>query len=131
MKKATREWVEKAEGDFLTARKLLRGRPLLNDSIGYHCQQAIEKYLKALRQELGLAVPRIHDVGVLLDLLIPFDRTLRSLKRGSKTLTAFAVEYRYPGRKATPRQARWAVQKAEIFRIEIRRRLGLRTRRSK
>jgi HEPN domain-containing protein len=131
MKKATREWLDKAEGDFLAARKLLKGRPFLSDSVGYHCQQAIEKYLKALQQELSLTIQRTHDITVLLDQLIPKDGTLRSLKRGTKTLTAFAVEYRYPGRNATPRQARWAFQKAEVFRAEMRSRLGLRTRRRK
>jgi HEPN domain-containing protein len=28
----------------------------------FHCQQAVEKYLKAFLKELGVAVPRIHDL---------------------------------------------------------------------
>jgi hypothetical protein len=78
-------------------------------------------------QELGLAVPRIHDLKVLIDLLLPHDKTLRAMRRGLGTLTRYAVEYRYPGRNATTRQMQSALRKAELVRMEIRTRLGLTT----
>jgi HEPN domain-containing protein len=51
MKKLTAQWLKKADADFAAAEQLLQVRPLLNDQIGFHCQQAAEKYLKALLQE--------------------------------------------------------------------------------
>jgi HEPN domain-containing protein len=130
MKKLTAQWVQKAESDFSAARKLLRDRTLA-DQVCFHCQQAIEKYLKALLQETGKPIQRTHDITVLLDQLIPGDPSLRSLRRGTKTLTRYAVEYRYPGLKTQGRQVRTAFHKASVFRAEMRKRLGLPVRRQK
>jgi HEPN domain-containing protein len=93
--------------------------------ICFHSQQAAEKYLKAILQELGLAIPRTHDLGDLLDRLVPHDATLRPLRRGVLFLKQFAVEYRYPGENATRRQAQAAIRWAEQVRRESRDRLGL------
>ncbi len=55
MKPLTREWVEKAEGDFATARRELRARKDPNyDAACFHAQQCAEKYLKACLQEEDL-----------------------------------------------------------------------------
>ena len=70
MKKATRPWVRKAEDDYQTARRLLGGKTRLHDQICFHCQQAAEKYLKALLQEQGAAVPRTHDLPEGSDVLL-------------------------------------------------------------
>jgi HEPN domain-containing protein len=67
MNPLTLEWIEKAEGDFATAGRELRARKQPNyDAVCFHAQQSAEKYLKALLQEQGTAVPRTH---MLLDLL--------------------------------------------------------------
>jgi HEPN domain-containing protein len=114
MKKLTAEWVKKAEADFVAAGKLLRSRVPLYDQVCFHCQQAAEKYLKALMEELGLPVPRTHNLVALLPLLTPFHGSLRAFRRGLDFLTRFAVETRYPGDSAKKRQMlaaqRWAVQ---------------------
>ena len=54
MKKLTAEWVRKAEADYRLAVKLGRGSEPFHDQRCFHCQQATEKYLKALMEELGL-----------------------------------------------------------------------------
>ena len=63
-------------------------------------------------EELGLSVPKTHDLEALLNTLAPHHPTLRSLRRGLVFLSDFAVETRYPGRNASKRQAvaalRWA-----------------------
>lgn len=61
----------------------------------------------------------------LLDLLLPHDRTLAPLRRSVASLTKFAVEYRYPGVRATTRQMQSALRVAERVRREARARLGL------
>ena len=114
MKRLTAEWVRKAEADFLAAQKLVSGSAPLHDAVCFHCQQAAEKYLKAQLVELGLAVPRTHNLIALLPLLVPHYRSLRRFRRGLDFLTRFAVETRYPGETATKRQAasarRWAAE---------------------
>ena len=131
MKRTTAEWVRKAEADLVAARQLTAAKPRVNDPICFHCQQAIEKYLKALLQELRVPIPRIHDLDDILDLLIPRDSTLQRLRRGLNLLTQYAVEYRYPGMTANSRQANSAIRLAENVRKEIRIRLGIRERRRK
>ena len=130
MKRLTVEWVRKAEADFQAARKVARGKPRLNDQVGFLCQQTVEKYLKALLHELGQPVPQTHDLRQLLNLLLPHDSTLGSLRRGVEPLTKYGVAYRYPGKHATTRQAQSALRQAQRVRQEIRRRLGIRARRS-
>ena len=109
------------------ARKLAVTKPPLHDLACFHCQQAAEKYLKALLQEWGLPVPRTHNLEDLLNLLLPHDATLRRLRRGLRYLSQFAVDYRYPGLQATRRQVQAALRWMERVRQEARTRLGLRT----
>jgi len=67
MKPLTREWVEKAEGDFQTAQREMRARKSPNfDSATFHAQQCAEKYLKARLQEAGVNFPHTHDLESLL-----------------------------------------------------------------
>src|SRR5262245_15103343 len=125
MKRRTGSWMRKAEDDRGAARILASRRPPFRDQVCFHCQQAAEKYFKALLQELGAAVPKTHDLDSLLLLLLPHDATLGRLRRGLDKLTDYAVEYRYPVARATTRQMQSALRKAERVRAEIRARLGL------
>jgi HEPN domain-containing protein len=125
MKRLTAEWVRKAEADFLAAGKLLRGSAPLHDAVCFHCQQAAEKYLKALLVELGLAVPRTHNLIALLPILVPHFPSLRRFRRGLDFLTRFAIETQYPGESATKRQAASARRWAGEVRQSCRALLGL------
>jgi HEPN domain-containing protein len=97
----------------------------------FHCQQSAEKYLKALLEELGLRVPRTHNLDDVLNLLLPHHPGLRSLRRGLIFLTYFAVETRYPGESASKRQAAAALRWEERVRTEVRALLGIRPPRRK
>jgi HEPN domain-containing protein len=125
MKKLTAAWVRKAEADHLRAVSLARSLPNDHDGVCFNCQQAAEKYLKALLEELGLGVPRTHILRDLGALLLPHYPALRSLGRGLKFLTRFAVGIRYPGDNATKRQAAAALRWTQRVRAEVRRLLGL------
>jgi len=87
MRRVTARWVRKAEVDTTGASQLARAKPALNDLVCFHCQQAAEKYLKALMLELGLVPPRTHDLPKLLSALLPHDAQLKSLRRAVLTLT--------------------------------------------
>ena len=121
----TTQWVRFAEEDLQAARDLAARLPPLRNLACFHCQQSAEKYLKALLQELGLAVPRTHDLEDLLDLLLPHDPTLAPSRRGLRALTRYAVQFRYPGVRATTRRMQAALRQAERVRRELRVRLGL------
>jgi HEPN domain-containing protein len=126
MKNLTAEWVRKAEADFRAAERLASAKPPVNDPLCFHCQQTAEKYLKALLEEQGIAIPRTHDLDLLLSRLLPQQPSLASLKRVLNILTQYAVEYRYPGLHASSRQARSAFAHATRVREHARRALGLR-----
>ena len=123
----TRQWLRKAEDDRRLAALAMRGRPPLYDGACYHCQQAVEKYLKGLMNEFGLPVPKIHNLEDLLSLLLPRDATLRSLQRVmSRDCPTTPSSTATLGCGRLRRQALAAQRKMERVRAEIRRRLGLR-----
>jgi HEPN domain-containing protein len=95
------------------------------DAVAFHCQQAAEKYLKALLCELGLHIPRTHELDKLLVHLVPHHGILAPLQRVVVSLSRFAVDYRYPGRSASTREMRGALRHAERVRLEARTILGL------
>jgi len=128
MKKLTREWVKKAEGDRLVAVQSSRGRSAtpLHDAVCFHCQQCAEKYFKALMQELALPITKTHDLGDLLAALRPHHPALSTLGRGLDFLSDFAVDPRYPGNWASKRQATAALRWMEKTRTAARHILGIR-----
>jgi len=89
------------------------------------CQQAAEKYLKALLQENGLVVPKTHELVNVLNLLLPGDASLLPLRRKSRSLTQYAVDYRYPGMMASRRQMEAAVRHVDEIRLVCRGKLNL------
>ncbi len=46
MREIVREWVKKGDSDFIAAKTLAQQKGLENQT-GFHCQQAVEKWLKA------------------------------------------------------------------------------------
>ncbi|MEX2138646.1 MAG: HEPN domain-containing protein [Pirellulales bacterium] len=128
MKRATREWVRKADDDYRTATLLARNKEPLHDQLCFHCQQSAEKYLKSLLEESGLSVEKTHELEKLLNQLLPHHRSLRALRRGLVFLTNFAVNVRYPGDHATSRQAKAALRWAGKVREACHAQLHIRAR---
>ena len=126
MKPATRDWVRCAEEDFDVASALLRRRTkTAANSIGFHCQQCVEKLLKARLEEAGLAVPRTHDLVLLLQLLLLVEPLWASFAPTLRRLNDYAVKFRYPGHTASPADARRALQACRSVRGDVRLSLGL------
>jgi HEPN domain-containing protein len=59
----------KAEGDAKAMRRLASDPEIDDEAVGFHAQQAIEKWLKAVMALQGLRVVRRHNLGGLLELL--------------------------------------------------------------
>jgi HEPN domain-containing protein len=125
MKRATTEWVRKADDDWSLAQIARRSKKPLHDGLCFHCQQCAEKYLKGLLEELGLAIAKTHDLEDLVDQLKPHHPSLRALRRGGSFLTQFAATTRYPGENAKKRQADAAFRWAGRIRTACRKLLGL------
>jgi HEPN domain-containing protein len=126
MKASTREWVDKAEADFVSSGREYRARKQPNyDAACFFAQQCIEKYLKARLAEAGIAFPRTHDLEALLDLIQPAEPLWDSFRPVLLDLTAFAVAFRYPGDSATREMARTAVRHAGRIRDQMRQDMGL------
>lgn len=90
-------WLRKAESDLKSARILLDARDVVTDTICFHCQQAIEKYLKAFLTSKNVRFERIHDLLTLLELCIQKDKDFEKLdKERIFELTFYAVDLRYP-----------------------------------
>lgn len=110
------EWIGKAEGDFVLAVTAMKSRNrLVPDGVCFHCQQSVEKYLKARLVEAGAAPPRTHDLSDLLKLLLPHEPFWAPWSSMLGALTYFAVHFRHPGQSAS-----------RAVRKEIRLSLGLR-----
>ena len=126
MKAATRDWIAKAEADYLAAADLARRRKLpLHDMVCFHCQQSAEKYLKARLEEGSVNFPKTHDLETLLTLTIPLEPLWAALIPATKRLKPFGVLIRYPGNDATSAQARQALVDCKAVRSEARHSLGL------
>ena len=122
----TCEWVDKAEGDFLTAGRELRARNSPNyDAVCFHAQQMAEKYLKAFLQENKLAIPRTHVLADLLGLCLQVDGGFQLIRPELNTLEGYAVQFRYPGTSAEKAEAKLAYQTAVVIREFLRSRLGI------
>ena len=117
-----REWIEKADNDLKNAShtlKLARECPV--DTVCFHAQQCVEKYLKAALVLRNIPFPRTHDIDKLCGLMPAIDRPLLSIT-DQRRLTAYATVMRYPGdfQPITLTEARSSVALARRIRKEIR-----------
>ena len=122
-----REWVKKAEEDWAVAvRESREVRPAVHSVVAFHAQQCGEKFIKAVLAQVGLAIPRTHDLLSLRNLALPSCLTLGAIRATRlASLSRAAVEYRYPGGRVTRRMAEAAMRTAEEIRVLARMALGL------
>lgn len=126
MKRLTREWVAKAEGDFAIVERESRARRNPSyDGICFHAQQCAEKYLKARLQEAGIRFGKTHDLIQLLEQVLVVEPSWESFRAELSILTDFAVDFRYPGEFADRRMALDARRRCRRFRQAAREALGL------
>jgi HEPN domain-containing protein len=91
------EWLTKAERDLLSAEILIDHEPPVLDAACFHCQQAVEKALKAFLVWQAIPFERVHNLTYLLDLCVSKEVGWVSLRERAESLTPYAVEARYPG----------------------------------
>jgi HEPN domain-containing protein len=83
--------------DDLAAAKTLLDAESSGLIVGFHCQQAVEKALKAVLAVRGADFPYTHDVGLLIQLCEDAATAPPEELRDIDRLTPFAVQARYSG----------------------------------
>jgi HEPN domain-containing protein len=126
MNRLTLEWIEKAEGDHITALREYRARVRPNfDAACFHAQQTAEKYLKAWLQEAGQSIPRTHSLVELVSLCIENDADFSNRETMLRGLDGYAIRTRYPGENATKEEAHEAILISKEIRLFVRNKFGI------
>lgn len=91
------DWRERANVDREDARLILANRREHLENVAFHCQQSVEKLVKAFLVAHGVAFPKIHDVARLLDEFVAeVDDNLARQADFARNLNVYAVAARYP-----------------------------------
>jgi len=126
MKQITREWIDKAEGDFHAAQQLYRARKHPNyDAVCFHAQQSAEKCIKARLEEAAIAFGKTHNLLNLLALSLQVEPLWTILQPYLNALNIYSVDFRYPGKSATKADAKDAINNCKEVRRVIRTAFGL------
>ncbi|MFH1052440.1 MAG: HEPN domain-containing protein [bacterium] len=112
-------WITKADHDLGTAKITFEHISEYHDTIAFHCQQAVEKYIKSILIFFDIDFLHSHNLVYLLDLL----KTKYQIEdiwfyRASK-LQEYSVEIRYPDTiiELTNDDLIEAISIAEAFRV--------------
>ena len=110
-------WLQKAANDLLSARILLGHDPPVLETACFHCQQTVEKVLKAFLVWKAVRFDKVHSLTYLLDLCEGQDPRYTSIRDRAETLAPYAVEVRYPGevREISHAEATEALGTAELI----------------
>ena len=92
-----RQWKAKAQNDWTAVEILSTNEQCPADAVCFHCQQFVEKLLKAFLTYHDIEVPKTHDLRRLIQLAEPFEPELSQLSDSSDKLTVHGVDTRYPG----------------------------------
>jgi HEPN domain-containing protein len=114
----TREWIEKADHDLGSAKVIYLHLPDYFDTIAFHCQQAAEKYIKAVLFFNRIEFQRSHDLIYLLELLSRNIEINENWYKIAVSLNSFSVQIRYPNTiiKLSKEEIESSIQIAEDFR---------------
>ncbi len=91
-----KQWIELAEGDFLSAKHLLTLYPHKLEVICYLCEQSAEKMLKSFLVPYHEEVPRTHDLMRLCRLCREQDAEFDKIIDECARLMPYGVQVRYP-----------------------------------
>lgn len=120
MNKATidfiKQWLFKANEDLLVVNKLTEFEIVATSSVCFHCQQAVEKFLKAFLIANGVDIKKTHNIEYLLSECSDIDKDF--VKIDPKELSDFGVDARYPGDMYIPDERETLEYKKLAFEIK-------------
>ncbi len=91
-----KEWFRKADNDILNMENNLKAEKVPTDTVCFHAQQAVEKYLKAWLSFQNIEFEYAHDLVYLTELALQKDEEFKQLLADNEKLNDFAVKVRYP-----------------------------------
>ena len=117
IRQAVGQWRAKAQSDWATVEILLESERCPADMVCFHCQQFVEKLLKAILTRYGIEAPKTHDLRRLIQLAVPYVPELSRLSDASDVLTVHGVETRYPDdwRQVEPSEMKQVVELSKKF----------------
>ena len=126
MKALSQEWVDKAEADWMTARRefTIEDRPNY-DAVCFHAQQCVKKYILARLEEADIPSPSTHHLGVLLSICVEVEPSWEEHKEQARTLTTHTMQIQHPGSIADENMAHQSLDAGAVLRRSIRGSLGL------
>ena len=89
-------WLKFAEEDLIIAKDIFGGKHPIYRSVCFHCQQSVEKNLKAYFIYFDMKIIKTHDIQHLLNILSEFDPIIDRFQSTTSIFTNYAVTYRYP-----------------------------------
>ncbi len=122
-----KDWIEKADHDLGSAKIIYLHLPDYFDIIAFHCQQSVEKYIKAILIYYKIDFIKSHDLVYLLDLLSRKIEIDELKFKKAFTLNNFGVQIRYPNKiiKLSKDELETAIQISEEFRLFAVKSIGL------
>ncbi len=120
MNEVVKEWVDKAESDFLTASREFAADKPNYDAVCFHAQQCAEKYMKALLITKERFAPKTHDLAELAKLAKEATGEWNWPVEELRLLTRAAVIYRYPGESAEREETAAALEICRALRENLR-----------
>jgi HEPN domain-containing protein len=107
-----KDWLNRALGDFRLAQRYEPG--FYYEDLCFHCQQSVEKAIKAVLIHNKIDLVKTHDIKLLLNLL-PITVSVPINPREAALMTRYAVSTRYPGDYDTVTEENWkqAIEIAE------------------
>ena len=92
-----KQWLIRARSNLDRARAGKIQKTILYEDLCFDCQQAVEKYLKALLIAHDLESPHTHIIAHLVETLEQNRISVPDGVKSSVDLTEYAVHTRYPG----------------------------------
>ncbi len=99
-KQFIKDWMTKANEDLLVINKLTEPELIAKSAVCFHCQQLVEKILKAYLIANGKEIRKTHNIEFLLSECADFDKEFNNID--PQNLSDFGVEVRYPGDMYNP-----------------------------
>lgn len=120
-----KDWLKKASSDLKASKKLSDDDETFDCSV-FHTHQCAEKAFKALIFSNHQAIPKTHDLGLLLILCAKIYPNLMLLIDESKSLDAYGHSSRYPNDAfyVDKHTTEDAIEMAETVLVTIKKKIG-------
>lgn len=90
-------WFKKADNDLKTGKDEFKTENPATDTICFHMQQAVEKYLKGFLVYYGYEAEKTHNISRIIEKCIAVDPSFEALTdAGIEILTPYGTIIRYP-----------------------------------